>query len=46
MQDVRANRVEEGAVVRDDDDGLVALAQPILQPRGRIKIEVIRWFVE
>ena len=44
--DVRADAVEEVAVVRDGDDDAVVGVEKSLQPVDRIEIEVVGRFVE
>ena len=44
--DVRAHRVQEMAVVRDDDQRAVITRQRVDQPVDRIKVEVVRRFVQ
>ena len=38
--------VQEGAVVRHQNDGLVALGQEFFEPQNRLDVEVVRRFVE
>ena len=43
---VRAHRVQEVAVVRDDDDRALALVEHVLQPADRVDVEVVGRLVE
>ncbi len=44
--DARHDRVEEEAVVRDEDDGVRVIGEVFLEPVARVEIEVVRGFVE
>ena len=46
MQQVVDDDVQKGAVVADDDDRLTGIQQPLLQPVGRLEVEMVRGFVE
>ena len=44
--DARDDRVEEEAIVRDEDDGVRVGVQVLLEPVARLEIEVVRRLVE
>ncbi|MNC18214.1 hypothetical protein D3C75_661110 [compost metagenome] len=46
MNDFVYHRIEEVAVVRDQNQRTLIAFQPLLQPDHRIKIEVVGWFIE
>ena len=46
LEDAADDRVEEGAVVRDDDDRPGEAAQPVLQPLQAVAVEVVGRLVE